>query len=599
MLEKDKKFDISITQSTLVPTNKDIILTIIATDEGSGIKEIVLPDGTKVTEERTTYIVTENGSYNFIARDNAGNETEETIEITNIDKVPPVITIEPYETEPTNEDITVYATVDKGTLNKTEYTFTENGSFTFIAEDEAGNRVEKTVTITNIDKTLPTEGEIIIIAVDEKGKSIKTIQKKNLGLGVQVITAPEISGCKLISTPVVTIWLKPADSVKKVTFTYKLDMNWGGWKEAEKAVQEAEKKVKVAEEHPTKENKEKAQAKIDEARDLVEKLPGSEKKDELNKKIKELQDRLNKVIIPNEENIRIKDDIDNNKEEDENKSETSKPELKNISLNEFVARWKGHEVLSPEPILIENSKATYELQEDKVYIMNEKGLSPRFYEWNKEKEKWVALATKIDKDKIETYKDVEGYVAAFAVKQPNFSDIKGSEWYASTTDRANGLAMVEGYTDKEGNTTLKPNNTISRAELYTMVGRLFGAVPTGQTSLYKELDNIVENEGADWYKPYLKEYENKKIIDKMFNKGETREEINRFEVAELLTTMLERVEEVDYINLKEYKDTANLDNVKIANIIDGYGDKTLRLNNKITRAEAITLIINALEKLGW
>lgn len=297
-IDKEKP-ELKLTPSIFEPTNQDVIITAKATDEDSGIKEIILPDGTMIEEELAEFIVTENGSYTFIARDNAGNETEETIEIINIDKVLPVITILPYETEPTNEDITVYATVDKGTLNQDSYTFSENGSFTFIAIDEAGNRAEKIVTITNIDKTLPTEGEIIIIAVDEESRTLKTIHKKNLGLGVQVITAPEIPGCKLISTPVVTIWLKPADSVKKVTFTYKLDMNWGGWEEAEKAVKEAERKVEEAEKNPTKENKEEAQKKIDEAREIVEKLPGSIKKDELNKKLDDLQKRLDKVIVPN------------------------------------------------------------------------------------------------------------------------------------------------------------------------------------------------------------------------------------------------------------------------------------------------------------
>ncbi|HEX9061618.1 MAG TPA: X2-like carbohydrate binding domain-containing protein, partial [Clostridia bacterium] len=67
----------------------------------------------------------------------------------------PVITINPYDTKPTNKDITVTANTDKGTLNQTSYTFTQNGSFTFTATDESGNTSSQTVTITNIDKTPP------------------------------------------------------------------------------------------------------------------------------------------------------------------------------------------------------------------------------------------------------------------------------------------------------------------------------------------------------------------------------------------------------------------------------------------------------------
>lgn len=68
----------------------------------------------------------------------------------------PVITISSYNTQPTNADITVTASTDKGTLNATSHTFTQNGSFDFIATAPDGTTATKTVTITNIDKTLPT-----------------------------------------------------------------------------------------------------------------------------------------------------------------------------------------------------------------------------------------------------------------------------------------------------------------------------------------------------------------------------------------------------------------------------------------------------------
>ena len=152
---------LTLEPNILEVTNQDVIITARATDNESGIKEIILPDGEVVSDTTATFTVSENGSYTFLTRDNAGNETEEIIEITNIDKIPPVITIEPYNTEWTNQNITVTATVDKGTLNQESYTFTENGSFTFIATDIAGNVTEKIVTITNIDKVSPTMTIII------------------------------------------------------------------------------------------------------------------------------------------------------------------------------------------------------------------------------------------------------------------------------------------------------------------------------------------------------------------------------------------------------------------------------------------------------
>src|SRR5680860_1614273 len=67
----------------------------------------------------------------------------------------PVITVALYSTVPTNQDITVTATTDKGTLNADSHLFTENDSYTFIATDAAGNSASQTVIITNIDKANP------------------------------------------------------------------------------------------------------------------------------------------------------------------------------------------------------------------------------------------------------------------------------------------------------------------------------------------------------------------------------------------------------------------------------------------------------------
>ncbi|MEC1521897.1 Ig-like domain-containing protein [Neobacillus niacini] len=128
------------------PTNKDVVVTA-KTNEG--------------TLNTTRHTFTENGSFDFIATDEAGNETVETITITNIDKTAPVITVDPYNADPTNEDVVVTVTTNEGTLNATSHTFEQNDTFVFIATDEAGNVTEKTVSISNIDKTPPTVSNVI------------------------------------------------------------------------------------------------------------------------------------------------------------------------------------------------------------------------------------------------------------------------------------------------------------------------------------------------------------------------------------------------------------------------------------------------------
>ena len=81
--------------------------------------------------------------------------------------IAPVITVNSYNTAPTNKNVIVTITTDKGKLNATSHTFTQNGSFEFVATDSVGKSTKVIVTITNIDKTAPT-----IIAKDSNNNSI-------------------------------------------------------------------------------------------------------------------------------------------------------------------------------------------------------------------------------------------------------------------------------------------------------------------------------------------------------------------------------------------------------------------------------------------
>jgi len=127
------------------PTNQDITVTA-NTNEGS--------------LNTTSHTFTENGSFEFIATDIAGNMTSLVVTITNIDKVAPIFGFLPVDlTNPTNHDITIRVVLGNVnpdeivTFNATSHTFTENGSFEFVATDEAGNTTSRIVTVTNIIKS--------------------------------------------------------------------------------------------------------------------------------------------------------------------------------------------------------------------------------------------------------------------------------------------------------------------------------------------------------------------------------------------------------------------------------------------------------------
>ncbi len=91
--------------------------------------------------------LTEEGEYKFAVTDEAGNVRNVSF---RIDKTPPVITVVDYDKEPTPDPVTVYATVNEGTLETDHHVFTQNGSFQFVATDAAGNTSTLDVTVDNI-----------------------------------------------------------------------------------------------------------------------------------------------------------------------------------------------------------------------------------------------------------------------------------------------------------------------------------------------------------------------------------------------------------------------------------------------------------------
>ena len=126
---------------------KEAVLNGIVIDKSSG------PWGDMNDVTIGSYYTVIEGKNILVLRDKAGNEV--TYEF-YLDVTKPVITINPYIKTKTNQDITVYAITNEGTLKVNSHKFTKNGIFKFIATDLAGNVSNKTVKITNIDKVAPT-----------------------------------------------------------------------------------------------------------------------------------------------------------------------------------------------------------------------------------------------------------------------------------------------------------------------------------------------------------------------------------------------------------------------------------------------------------
>ena len=153
-------------------TNHDVILSVTAEDSVSGIKSVQYSFDNSSWLSGSTVIVDTNKTVYFKVTDNAGNVTEKSVAVNNIDKVVPnKPTASADITSVTNGNVTISATFSNDTVsreysldNKTWKSYTAgimmfaNGKVYFRGTDAAGNiSAITTYEVTNIDKIAPNK----------------------------------------------------------------------------------------------------------------------------------------------------------------------------------------------------------------------------------------------------------------------------------------------------------------------------------------------------------------------------------------------------------------------------------------------------------
>lgn len=139
-------------------TNGDLTITATAADSESGIKSITLPDGTEVPGAVAKYNATQNGTYKFKTTDNAGNVTEGSITVNEIDKsIPKEPTLNGWNAEEDNKWHTTdvkpaVSTTSDGTLSGIREVQYE------IKDKATGNVIQDWATFTPGTSTLTNEG---------------------------------------------------------------------------------------------------------------------------------------------------------------------------------------------------------------------------------------------------------------------------------------------------------------------------------------------------------------------------------------------------------------------------------------------------------
>lgn len=144
----------------------------------SGIRSITLPDGEVVEADTADFIAEQNGSYDFIVSDNAGNTYTLHTEVSNIDYLSPQAqcTIDPGQwtnqpvamhitaTDPSPEDGYAPSGIQSITLpggmvvddSQAVFTADKNGKYDFVIADRGGNTFVLHTEVKIIDDLLPT-----------------------------------------------------------------------------------------------------------------------------------------------------------------------------------------------------------------------------------------------------------------------------------------------------------------------------------------------------------------------------------------------------------------------------------------------------------
>lgn len=148
-----------ISYSTTALTNESVILTLKPKEAVTITNSDITPS---MEGDNYIYTIENNGTYTFDVEDTIGNTASFDVEIDYIDKTPPTIGVNISNEDLTNQPVTVEIFEENGeeimVLNNAgnvKRIFEENERFTFEVQDLAGNKVEKTVDIDNIDITPP------------------------------------------------------------------------------------------------------------------------------------------------------------------------------------------------------------------------------------------------------------------------------------------------------------------------------------------------------------------------------------------------------------------------------------------------------------
>ncbi|OGO84910.1 MAG: hypothetical protein A2Y24_02325 [Clostridiales bacterium GWE2_32_10] len=196
--------------------------------------------------------------------------------------------------------------------------------------------------------------------------------------------------------------------------------------------------------------------------------------------------------------------------------------------------------------------------------------------------------------------NADNKVNATNVETANVVSDISDHWAKAELSKWLDKALIKGYEDD----TVKPNNSITRAEFFALVNRVFNFKDSASISF----DDV---KSEDWYYDIIS-----KAVAAGYTKGYSQSDgysghvvlpnnnITRSEAATILARTFELVA-TSQTSLNNFTDNSSIPDYAKANVaalleksyIKGYEDKTFKASNNITRAEAVKMIDNVMGEL--
>ncbi|MGV2886038.1 fibronectin type III domain-containing protein [Paenibacillus taichungensis] len=190
---------ISVNPSTSAWTMGNVTLTANGSDNETGINSIQKPDGTWTAGGSASYVATDNGSFTFTAKDNAGNTKSQTYTVTNIDKTAPTqptLTLNPSGWS--NNSVTVTLTPGTDTqsgVQKSQYKIGSGAWTDYSGPFSVSTEGQTTISAQTIDNVGNVSTVVTATAsVDKTGPSVPTLTMSTSTWTNQNVTFTIVNG---------------------------------------------------------------------------------------------------------------------------------------------------------------------------------------------------------------------------------------------------------------------------------------------------------------------------------------------------------------------------------------------------------------------